>query len=128
MANSSQANRPLSPHLTVYRNDLGMVMSIFHRFTGMGLAVTGILLVWWFLAAAISPAYFAYVDGVMMSWIGKLVLIVSLASFWYHFFNGVRHLRWDLVKGLGIGESNRSGRYTLAMTILLTLLCIYLAS
>ena len=127
MADTGQPNRPLSPHLSVYRNDIGMMMSIVHRITGVGLAVTGMLLVWWFLAAATSPSYFAFVDGLMTSLLGDLVLIVSLWAFWYHFFNGVRHLRWDLVKGLGIGESNRSGWYTLIVSALLTVFCIYLA-
>lgn len=126
MADTGQTNRPLSPHLTIYRNDMGMMMSIVHRFTGMGLAVTGMLLVWWFLAAATAPEYFAYVDGVLTSWVGSLVLLVSLWAFWYHFFNGVRHLRWDLVKGLGNGESARSGWYALILSFLLPAFCIYL--
>ncbi len=126
MAESGPANRPLSPHLTIYRNDIGMMMSIIHRFTGMGLSVTAILLVWWFLAAAISPAYFAFVDGLMTSWVGSVVLLVSLWAFWYHFFNGVRHLRWDLVKGLGVGESNRTGMYVLTLSFLMSAFLIYL--
>lgn len=126
MADSGQTNRPLSPHLTVYRNDMGMMMSIVHRITGVGMAVTGMLLVWWFLAAATSPAYFNFVDGLLTSWVGLVVMIVSLWAFWYHFFNGVRHLRWDLVKGLGIGESNRSGHYALTLSFIMTVFCIYL--
>ena len=126
MADTGQPNRPLSPHLSVYRNDMGMMMSIVHRLTGVGMAVTGMLLVWWFLAAAISPGYFLFVDGLLTSWVGTLVLLVSLWAFWYHFFNGVRHLRWDLVKGLGIGESNRSGLYALVLSVLLPVFCIYM--
>ena len=127
MADTGHTNRPLSPHLTIYRNDVGMMMSIVHRFTGMGMAVTGVLLVWWFLAAAIGPGYFAFVEGVMTSWLGLAVLILSLWAFWYHFFNGVRHLRWDMVKGLGIGESNRSGIYVLVFSVLFTVMSIWLA-
>lgn len=126
MADGGQPNRPISPHLTIYRNDMGMMMSIVHRFTGMGMTVTGVLLVWWFLAAATSPEYFAYVDSLLTSWVGSFVLLVSLWAFWYHFFNGVRHLRWDLVKGLGIGESNRSGWYVVILSVILTTFCVYL--
>lgn len=127
MAGNSTPNRPLSPHLSIYRNDMGMMMSIIHRFTGMGLAVTGVLLVWWFIAAATSPDYFATADWVLTSWIGKLVLLISLWAFWYHFFNGIRHLRWDLGKGLGIGESNRTGWYVVTLSVLFSVFSIYLA-
>ncbi len=127
MADTAQTNRPLSPHLTIYRNDMGMMMSIIHRFTGMGMAVTGMLLVWWFFAAATSAEYFEFVDGLMTSWVGLIVLTVSLWAFWYHFFNGVRHLRWDLVKGLGNGESARSGWYVVILSVVMATFCIYLA-
>lgn len=127
MAGTGQTNRPLSPHLSIYRNDMGMMMSIIHRITGTGLALTGILLVWWFSAAAIGPGYFALVDGILTSWAGTLVMLGSLWAFWYHFFNGVRHLRWDLGKGLGIGESNRSGWYVAICSVLFTALSVWLA-
>lgn len=126
MAGTGQANRPLSPHLSIYRKDMGMMMSIIHRITGTGMALTGILLVWWFMAAAIGPEYFAFVDGLLTSWIGTLVLLGSLWAFWYHFFNGVRHLRWDLAKGLGIGESNRSGWYVAICSVVFTALSVWL--
>ena len=58
------------------------------------------LVVWWFLAAAPGPAYFAFVDGLLTSWIGTLVMLVSLAALWYHFFTGIRHLVWDTGAGL----------------------------
>lgn len=118
--------RPLSPHLTVYKAEKGMILSMLHRITGSGMAVTGMLLVWWFVAAATSPEYFAFVDGLLTGWIGSFVLLVSLWAFWYHFFNGVRHLRWDMVKGLGLGESARSGWYAVILSVVMTTLSIYL--
>ncbi len=126
MADTGQSNRPLSPHLQVYRYQMNSAMSIFHRFTGVGMALTGILLVWWFLAAATSPEYFAFVDGILTSWVGLLVMLISLLGFWYHFLNGVRHLRWDAVKGLGVGESLRSGWYVLVLSVVLSALTVYL--
>jgi len=128
MAVNGQPNRPLSPHLTIYRKQMNSTMSILHRFAGMGLAVTGMLLVWWFLAAATSPGYFAFVDGLLTSWLGKLVLLISLWAFWYHFMNGVRHLRWDLGKGLGLGESARTGWYAIIGSVLLTALSIWITA
>jgi succinate dehydrogenase / fumarate reductase cytochrome b subunit len=69
MAEVNRGNRPLSPHLTIYRRSLSMMMSIGHRITGCGLAVGGLLLVWWLLAAARGPESFAFVDGILTSWI-----------------------------------------------------------
>lgn len=126
MADSTSTNRPLSPHLQIYRPQMNSIMSIFHRFTGVGMGLTAILLVWWFIAAATSPAYFAFVDGLLTSWLGKLVLGVSLLAFWYHFFNGVRHLRWDSGHGYGITASRKSGIRALVLAVVLTVLTIYL--
>jgi len=126
MADTGNSSRPLSPHLTIYRPQMNSVLSILHRITGAGLSVTLMLLVWWFLAAATAPGYFAFVDGLLTSWFGTLVLALSLWAFWYHFFNGVRHLRWDMVKGLGIGESLRTGWYVLVLSVLFTAYSIYL--
>ncbi len=126
MADSTSTNRPLSPHLQIYRPQMNSIMSIFHRFTGVGMGLTAILLVWWFIAAATSPAYFAFVDGLLTSWLGKLVLGVSLLAFWYHFFNGVRHLRWDSGHGYGITASRKSGIRALVLAVVLTALTIYL--
>ncbi len=126
MADSNSTNRPLSPHLQIYRPQMNSIMSIFHRFTGIGMGLTAILLVWWFIAAATSPAYFAFVDGLLTSWLGKLVLGVSLLAFWYHFFNGVRHLRWDSGHGFGITASRKSGIRALVLAVVLTALTIYL--
>jgi succinate dehydrogenase / fumarate reductase cytochrome b subunit len=109
MADVNRGNRPLSPHLTVYRRELGMMMSIMHRITGCGLAVGGVLLVWWFLAAARGPESFAFVDGLLTSWIGGLVLLLSMAALWYHFFNGIRHLVWDTGAGFALDQIEKSG-------------------
>ena len=57
--------------------------------------VAALLIVWWFLAAATSPEYFATVNGVLTSWFGDLVLFLSLIAFWYHALGGLRHLYWD---------------------------------
>ena len=127
MADAGNSSRPLSPHLTIYRPQMNSVLSILHRIAGVGLSVILMLLVWWFLAAAGPPGAFALVDGLLTSWFGSALLVLSLWAFWYHFFNGVRHLRWDLVKGLGIGESLRTGWYVLVLSVLFTAYSIYLA-
>lgn len=127
MADVNRGNRPLSPHLQIYRPQITSILSIVHRITGVGMALAALLIVWWFLAAAAGPEYFAFVDGLLTSWLGVLILAGSLWAFWFHFFNGIRHLRWDLVKGLGIGESARSGWRVLILSVVLTVLTIFLA-
>ena len=126
MAGTEQINRPLSPHIMIYRKQMTSVLSILHRITGIGMAVTAILVVWWFLAAATSPPYFAFVDGLMTSWLGDLVLLVSLWAFWFHFFNGVRHLRWDSGRGLGIGVSTRAGWRVVVFSVVFTTASVWL--
>jgi succinate dehydrogenase / fumarate reductase cytochrome b subunit len=124
MAEINRGNRPLSPHLTIYRRSLSMMMSIGHRITGCGLAVGGLLLVWWLLAAARGPESFAFVDGILTSWIGGLVLIGCLAALWYHFFNGIRHLVWDTGGGFGLDQVRMSGLAVLAATGSMTVITL----
>jgi succinate dehydrogenase / fumarate reductase, cytochrome b subunit len=128
MADVNRGNRPLSPHLTVYKPTLNMVMSIAHRITGAGLAVTALLVVWWFLAAAAGPSAFATADGLLTSWLGILVLVVSLAALWYHFWNGIRHLWWDAGRGFELDAVQRSGVIALAAAGVSTVLTLFLAA
>lgn len=127
MADVNRGNRPLSPHLSIYRPQLSMSMSIFHRITGVGLALGAVLVVWWFLAAASGAEYFALVDGLITSWIGGLILIGLAAALWYHFFNGIRHLVWDTGAALDLDSVRKSGLAILAGTAVMTLVTIVLA-
>jgi succinate dehydrogenase / fumarate reductase, cytochrome b subunit len=127
MADVNRGNRPLSPHLSVYRWQITMVMSIAHRITGVGLTLGALLGVWWFLAAASGPEAFARADGFLTSWFGLLLLIPSLLAFWYHFMNGMRHLMWDTGYGMDIPEVYTSGYAALGGTVFLTILTLLLA-
>ena len=122
MADVDRGNRPLSPHLTIYRRHLSMMMSIMHRITGCGLALGGVLVVWWFLAAARGPEPFAFADGLLTSWIGGLILILSMVALWYHFFNGIRHLVWDTGAGLEKHKATKAAWVTLTASVVLTVL------
>lgn len=127
MADVNRGNRPLSPHLTIYKPQLNSSMSIFHRITGLGLGVTALLVVWWFLALAAGREHFAFADGLITSWIGGLVQMVSLAALWYHFFTGLRHLIWDCGIGFDLAQVQRSGIAVLAAAGLMTLITLIAA-
>jgi succinate dehydrogenase / fumarate reductase, cytochrome b subunit len=121
----ARAERPLSPHLQVYRWYFTMALSIGHRVTGVGLALGLFLLTWWLLALASGPEAFGTVQAVMHSWFGVLVLFVYTFVVFYHMANGVRHLVWDAGYGLELPAAINSGIAVLAfagaMTVLLWL-------
>ena len=127
MADVNRGDRPLSPHLSIYRQTLTMMMSITHRITGCALAASGVLVVWWFLAAARGSERFAFADWLLTSWIGGLVLIVSVIALWYHFCNGIRHLVWDTGAGLGVGGLRQSGLAVIGATAALTVITLAVA-
>jgi succinate dehydrogenase / fumarate reductase cytochrome b subunit len=95
----SSADRPLSPHLQIYKPMLTMMMSIVHRLTGMALYFGSLLLAWWLIAAATGPDYFEFVNGLAGSLIGKLVLFGYTWALIHHMFGGVRHFIWDTGAG-----------------------------
>ena len=91
--------RPLSPHLQVYRWPPTMLGSILNRATGIAISVGTLLLVWWLAAAAAGPAAFATVQAFLASPLGLLMLFGWTASLFYHLYAGIRHLAWDAVIG-----------------------------
>jgi succinate dehydrogenase / fumarate reductase cytochrome b subunit len=94
------------------------------RITGNALLVGGLLVVWWFLAAATSPEYFATVDGLMTSWFGDLVMTLSLWALWYHALSGLRHLYWDTGHGLEIEMAEKLGLAIIGGSVVLTILTL----
>jgi succinate dehydrogenase / fumarate reductase cytochrome b subunit len=110
----ARSERPLSPHLQVYRWYFTMALSIGHRVTGVGMAVGLVLLTWWLLALASGPEAFATVQAVMHSWLGVLVLFVYTFVLFYHMANGVRHLAWDAGYGYELPVAINSGFAVLA--------------
>jgi len=127
MADVNRGNRPLSPHLQIYRPQWTMVLSITHRITGVGLTLGSVLVVCWLVAAATGPEAVALVDGLLTSWIGLLVLIGSAAALAYHTANGVRHLFWDMGYGFDLDTARKSGQAVVAATVVLTVLLIVIA-
>jgi succinate dehydrogenase / fumarate reductase, cytochrome b subunit len=122
MADSRPVNRPLSPHLQVYRPMLTMMMSIMHRITGVALYFGVILFVWWLTAAAYSDSYFALVQGFFASWFGRLVMFGFTWALIHHAIGGLRHFIWDMGRGFDLAKVEWMARANLAGSIALTVL------
>ncbi|MFG1294683.1 succinate dehydrogenase, cytochrome b556 subunit [Xanthobacter variabilis] len=122
MADSpSRVERPLSPHLQIYRPLFTMVMSIVHRITGIGLYFGMVLFVWWLLAAASTPSAFAAYSWLAGSFIGLLVLFGFTWAMLHHALGGVRHFIWDFIHGFGPQERVLLAKATLAGSVTLTI-------
>ena len=117
-------NRPISPHLTIYRPQLNSVLSIMHRITGIVLFFGLLLLVFWFFSMALGQARFDLFSALINSVIGRLILLGSLCALWYHFFSGIRHLFWDAGIGFGLEWVRRSSYAVLIATISLIILTV----
>ena len=120
MANVTK-NRPLSPHLQIYRLPLTAIMSISHRATGVALSVGTLLLLYWLVSAALGPTAFATAQSVIGSWFGRLLLFGWSVALFYHLSNGLRHLLWDAGYGFTLPEVDRANIAVLGATAVLTL-------
>ena len=119
--------RPLSPHLQVYRPQITSILSIFHRIMGVALAGGAILLIYWLAAAAYGPEPFARAQAFFASWFGRLVLFGLTFSLFFHLANGVRHLVWDMGLGFELPVLRASGIAVVIFAMALTLLTWFFA-
>ncbi len=126
MADINRGDRPLSPHLTIYRPQLNSITSILNRITGNALLVGAGLVIWWLVAAATGPAAFAIANRAITSVLGNLVMIGSLWALWYHTLGGVRHLIWDMGLGLDMATADRMGWAIIGGSVVLTALTLIL--
>ncbi|MEP4198964.1 MAG: succinate dehydrogenase, cytochrome b556 subunit [Aliishimia sp.] len=124
MADVNRGNRPLSPHLSIYRPQITSISSILTRITGNALLLSAMLIVWWFLAAATSEAYYNVANSVLTSWFGDLVMCFSVLGLWYHTLAGVRHLIWDSGRGLDLQTAENMGWIVIIGSVLLTVFTI----
>jgi len=114
--------RPLSPHLSIYRWPITMTLSILHRVTGVALSIGFVMLAAWLLSATVGVDAYDHFANVMQSVGGRALLVLFSLAFFFHLANGVRHLIWDLGYGFEIPQANASSWVVLVVTILLTLL------
>jgi len=124
MADVNPGERPLSPHLSIYRPQLTSISSILNRLTGISLVLAAFLIVWWLLAAATSPEAYALANGVITSLLGDLVMALSLWAVWYHYLGGLRHLYFDAGNGLEVDTAERLGWAVVTGSIVLTALTL----
>jgi succinate dehydrogenase / fumarate reductase cytochrome b subunit len=114
-------NRPLSPHLQIYRLPLTMMMSGFHRISGAGLYFGILLVAWWLVAVAVGPNAYATVELFMSSLIGRALLLGYTWALIHHALGGIRHLIWDIGYGFEPAEREILAIATLVGSIGLTL-------
>jgi succinate dehydrogenase / fumarate reductase cytochrome b subunit len=122
----ARVERPLSPHLQIYRLTMTMAMSIVHRATGVALYAGTLLVLWWLLAAA-SPRSFETINSFFGSWIGRLILFGYTWALLHHLLGGVRHLIWDTGRALGPAEREFAAWATSVGSVTLTIIVWILA-
>ena len=120
-------DRPLSPHLQVYRPQITSVLSILHRITGVALTFATLLLSWWLVAAAYGPDQFAGAQAFLGSWIGQLLLWGFTFAVFYHLANGIRHLLWDFGWGFEIDQVRTTGIVVVAFAAVATVITLVAA-
>lgn len=121
------SNRPLSPHLQIYRWQLTSVMSILHRMTGVALSVGTLYLAFWLVSIALGPAAYQTAVTFARSPFGLFLLLGWTAALYYHLFNGVRHLIWDTGYLFQLKNAYAAGYAVLILTALATGLTWYYA-
>ncbi len=113
-------DRPLSPHLQIYRWPLAMVISILHRITGAALGVGALLLVGVLLSIAAGPGAYEVLRAYISTVWGQVFLILWTLALFLHLFNGVRHLVFDAGFGFGIDATRISGIVVILATVAFT--------
>lgn len=116
------STRPLSPHVQVYKMPFSAKLSIFHRITGLVLSGAAVVLVFWLFSLAYLSDTAVALQAFFSLMVGKIMLVGFTFAFFYHFCNGIRHLFWDIGKGLELDSVNKSGVAVIVVAIVLTAL------
>lgn len=116
--NKNNGQRPLSPHLGIYKPQITSMLSISHRISGFALFVGAILLGWWLVLNIYGCG--SCINNLVFSPVGKIFILAWSAALYYHLLNGVRHLCWDIGKGYEIATVNKTGALVLILALALT--------
>lgn len=114
-------SRPLSPHLQIYRPQITSVLSFAHRVTGVSLGACAVALVGWLIAVALGPGPYSTAQVLLQSWLGQLLLVAGVFSFFLHLCGGIRHLFWDAGVGFQLRTIYLSGWLVVATSAVLTI-------
>ncbi|MGB5687935.1 MAG: succinate dehydrogenase, cytochrome b556 subunit [Woeseiaceae bacterium] len=121
-------DRPLSPHLSIYRWPITMASSILHRATGVALAVGFVVFAAWLFDAASGPDEYATFMAAMDTTFGRVLLVGWSYAFFYHLANGIRHLVWDTGRGFEKGQATASAWFVIVTSVVLTAVFWWVAS
>ena len=113
-------DRPLSPHLSIYRPLINMVMSILHRITGSANYLGTLLIAAWLVSAALGPEAYNVVNALFGHPLGKLVLLGYSWSVIHHMLGGIRHLTWDTGRGFDKRQADRSAWFVIVFAVVVT--------
>jgi succinate dehydrogenase / fumarate reductase, cytochrome b subunit len=122
MSSTTKSNRPLSPHLSIYKPIPTMVTSIVHRITGIALYFGTVIVAWWLFAAATSESYFDFVQAFLGSWFGRLILFGFTWALMQHMLGGIRHLIWDTGRMFDKNLSTKLSILSIFVSVGLTIL------
>jgi succinate dehydrogenase / fumarate reductase cytochrome b subunit len=114
-------NRPLSPHLTIWRWQVTMLASIIHRATGMVLSLGAVVLAWWLVSISNGPEGYDSFMAYAVTPLGLVLLFGFTWSFAFHFCNGVRHLAWDMGYGFDKHTASKTGLLVFALSFLIAI-------
>lgn len=119
--------RPMSPHLQIYDLPMTAKLSVLHRGTGAALMAGMLLLVITLAVAASGKDSWDAYQGLLFGWLGQLVLLGFTFALYYHFCNGIRHMWWDLGRGLDLSDTAKSGKVVLGVSVAMTVVTWLLA-
>jgi succinate dehydrogenase / fumarate reductase cytochrome b subunit len=120
-------NRPLSPHLQVYKPQWTSFGSIMHRATGIALTFGSLLAVYWLIAIASGPEAYATAQAFFGNFLVQIVLFGFTLAFVYKTLSGFRHLVWDTGHGLTISQVEKSAKLIVGLTVVLSVVLWLLA-
>ncbi len=115
------SKRPLSPHLSIYKPQISSVMSIFHRASGVFMAISLLLVIRFFTSLASGEEAYQQFVSIFNGFFGSFLTLGLLGAYFYHLCNGVRHLFWDAGCGFRVDQVDKSGKAVFAVSILTTL-------
>ncbi|MBL1421383.1 MAG: succinate dehydrogenase, cytochrome b556 subunit [Alphaproteobacteria bacterium] len=119
---SKKTERPLSPHLFIYKPMLSMTLSVIHRATGMAMYFGTLVVAWWFMSMAMGAEAYEFFAWVMGSWVGMIVLVGFTWVLFHHMFGGIKHFFWDFGKGFELETVEHVAKLAVVVPVCATII------